>query len=252
MRLDLYLVNSCGVQSRTEAKNFILNGEVTVNEKTVTKPAFDVSEDDEIFVNTLSKKYVSRGGLKLEGALKSFNVCVNGALALDVGASSGGFTDCLLQHGAARVIAVDSGSGQMVASIRDDSRVTVIESFNARYMKPQDLEYCPNLAVMDVSFISATLIIPAIYECLLSGGDFICLVKPQFEVGRSAIGKGGIVKDEKLRRKALGDVISFAAACGFSPIASIVSPIEGGDGNQEYLVHFRKESQICEKDNSDC
>jgi len=184
---------------------------------------------------------VSRGGLKLEGALDNFKISVEGRLALDVGASSGGFTDCLLRRGASHVIAVDSGSGQIADTLRRDPRVTVVENFNARYMAAEHLEYVPQLVVMDVSFISATLIIPAVYNCIGVGGDFICLVKPQFEVGRGGVGKGGIVKDEKLRKKALSDVISFASGCGFCPLGEMVSPIEGGDGNIEFLVHFRKE-----------
>ena len=242
MRLDLKIFELGLATSRTEAKNFVISGAVCVNGRVVTKPAFDVSEGDSVSVDTCSKKYVSRGGLKLEGALKEFCLDVKDALALDVGASSGGFTDCLLKHGVARVVAVDSGSGQMAASLRADDRVTVIENFNARYMSPSDLPFAPSVAVMDVSFISATLIIPAVYACLAPGGDFICLVKPQFEVGRSGIGKGGIVKDEKLRKKALYDVISFAQTRGFRAVNHIVSPIVGGDGNVEFLVHFRKDA----------
>ena len=145
--------------------------------------------------------------------------------------------------GANHVIAVDSGSGQMAMSLRADDRVTVIENFNARYMKPEDFEYSPTVVVMDVSFISATCIIPAIFEVSADGADFICLVKPQFEVGRAGVGKGGIVKDERLRKSALDKVVDFAKAIGFEHKASCVSPIKGGDGNIEHLVHFivRKE-----------
>lgn len=243
MRLDLYVFEHGLANSRTDAKKLVIEGAVSVNGVTVTKPAYDVADSDEVSVDSSEHRFVSRGGFKLEGALEKFGISVNGALALDVGASSGGFTDCLLQNGANHVIAVDSGSGQMAMSLRDDDRVTVIENFNARYMKPEDFEYSPTVVVMDVSFISATCIIPAIFEVSADGADFICLVKPQFEVGRAGVGKGGIVKDERLRRSALDKVVDFAKAVGFEHKSSCVSPIKGGDGNIEYLVHFivRKE-----------
>ena len=241
MRLDVYLSDSGKVSSRTEAKSFILNGSVTVNGAVVKKPSHDVCESDIISVDTQSKKFVSRGGLKLEGALSAFSLTVEEKKALDVGASSGGFTDCLLQHGAAAVCAVDSGIGQLSPSLLADSRVISIEKFNAKFMTPDKLPFVPQIAVMDVSFISARLIIPSVYLCLDRGGDFICLIKPQFEVGRGGIGKGGIVKDKSLRDKAVKDVVDFAVGCGFSLCGLIESPITGGDGNVEFLAHFRKE-----------
>ena len=224
--------------SRTDAKRLISEGLVSVNGVVAMKPALDVSESDEVSVSKNERRYVSRGGIKLQGALERFKISVDRRLALDVGASSGGFTDCLLQNGARHVIAVDSGSGQMAETLRADPRVTVFESFNARYMSVADLDYTPSIVVMDVSFISATCIIPAIYEVAADGADFICLVKPQFEVGRAGVGKGGIVKDDKLRRAALQKVIDFAVDSGFDYIDSCVSPIKGGDGNVEFLVHF--------------
>lgn len=239
MRLDAFLAERSLCDSRTDAKNFILAGAVTIDGRVVKKPAFDVSGGEDISVDKSGKKYVGRGGLKLEAALSYFDVRVDGRLALDIGASSGGFTDCLLQNGAAHVIAVDSGSGQMVESLRLDQRVTVIEGFNARYMTRDDLEYAPDLAVMDVSFISATLIMPAVMATLAEGGDFICLIKPQFEVGKSGLGKGGIVKSEKTRTAAVNGVVDFARNIGFSLVALKQSPIIGGDGNIEYLAHFK-------------
>ena len=170
-----------------------------------------------------------------------FDVNVEGRLCLDVGASSGGFTDCLLQNGAEHVIAVDSGSGQLAESLRLDRRVTSIENYNARYMKPSDFEYTPNFAVMDVSFISATYIIPAVFETLADGGDFICLIKPQFEVGRAGLGKGGIVKDSKTRDHAVKKVTVFASGVGFALKGIMQSSIKGGDGNIEFLAHFVKQ-----------
>lgn len=241
MRLDVYLVDTALVDSRTDAKKFIIGGAVSVNGKIVNKPAFDVSGDEKILVDKSSKKYVSRGGLKLEAALDEFSVGVQGALAIDVGASSGGFTDCLLKRGATRVLAVDSGSGQLAQSIRNDSRVSVYENFNARYMSSTDFDYVPDFAVMDVSFISAKLIIPAVCSVLAPDGRFICLIKPQFEVGRSGLNKKGIVKSEELRRRAVNDVVESASLCGFKLMGLMESPIVGGDGNIEYLAFFKKQ-----------
>ena len=238
MRLDVYLFDKALAASRTDAKRLIAEGLVNVNGTVVLKAALDVSESDEVTVSASENRFVSRGGLKLKGALEKFKVSVSGKGALDVGASSGGFTDCLLQNGAKHVIAVDSGSGQIAKSLREDSRVTVIENFNARYMTTDDFDYAPEIIVMDVSFISATCIIPAIYDVSADNADFVCLIKPQFEVGRAGVGKGGIVKDDKLRRGALQKVIDFATEHGFEYIDSCVSPIKGGDGNVEFLVHF--------------
>ncbi len=244
MRLDLYLVEKGFAGSRTEAKRIILENGVAVKGKAINKPAFDISpEETEISVAENTKKYASRGGFKLECAISAFDFTVKDKLAIDVGAPSGGFTDCLLQNGARHVISVDSGCGQLAEFLRCDKRVTVIEKYNARYMKREDFEYVPNLAVMDVSFISATYIIPALYGVLADNADFICLIKPQFEVGRSAIGKNGIVKDEKERKYAIEKVTAFAKAEGFTLVGVITSAIEGGDGNIEYLAHFRKEGK---------
>ena len=240
MRLDAYLSDSGLCVSRTEAKGFILDGAVSVNNKIVRKPAFEVNGSEEILVDKTSKKYVSRGGLKLEGALDFFGISAKGVRAIDVGASSGGFTDCLLQRGAEHVIAVDSGTMQLSPLLREDGRVTVCENFNARYMTPSDFEYSPNFAVMDVSFISATLIIPALAGVLSDGSPFVCLIKPQFEVGKSGLGKGGIVKSDALRREAVEKVVGCAEVSGFETVGVIKSPIVGGDGNIEFLAYFKR------------
>ena len=241
MRIDVFLANSGILQSRTEAKKFIENGWVFVDSKPVDKPSMDVSGvEDRVFVDLSQKQFVSRGGIKLNGALKAFNVDPHGKKCLDIGASSGGFTDCLLQQGASHVIAVDSGYGQIAQCLRENDRVTVIENYNARYMKPTDFSYVPELVVMDVSFISATYIIPQIYECLCESGEFICLIKPQFEVGKDGLGKGGVVKDSKVREQAFRRVLDFAGQQGFSLRGTIESPIRGGDGNIEYLAYFVK------------
>ncbi len=238
----MFLVERDYVRSRTEAKSLIVGGFVSVAGTVVTKPSHIISDDTlEIYVNISEKKYVSRGGIKLEGAISAFGIDVNSRLCLDVGASSGGFTDCLLQNGAKHIISVDSGSGQIADVLRKNKKVTVIENYNARYMSSEDLEYIPNLAVMDVSFISATYIIPAVYQVLAQKSDFICLVKPQFEVGRAGLAKGGIVKNVKSREAAKQKVIDFAEKQGFLTVSVIESPIKGGDGNVEYLAHFKKE-----------
>jgi len=240
MRLDIYLADKGLADSRTDAKNFILAGKVSINGKVINKPAFSISGCEAIIIDKSGKKFVSRGGFKLEGALDVFDINPAGLIALDIGASSGGFTDCLLQRGASRVIAVDSGSGQMVSRLREDSRVTVIENFNARYMTSADFDINPEIAVMDVSFISAKLIMPAVYSVLTNNGIFVCLIKPQFEVGRSGLNKKGIVKNDVVRKKAVEDVLEFAKAIGFINLGLMESPILGGDGNAEYLAYFIK------------
>ena len=241
MRLDVFLAEKGFARSRTEAKQLIEAGAVTASGRVLDKASMSVDGlEESIVLDRTAKKYASRGGTKLEGALSAFSLDVRSVCAIDIGASSGGFTDCLLQNGASRVIALDSGRDQLVQSLRVDPRVHVIEGYNARYLVAEDLPYMPNFAVMDVSFISATYIIPSVYNVLADGSDFVCLVKPQFEVGRAAIGKGGIVKDEKAREAALASVVSFAERIGFICKGVILSPIRGGDGNVEYLAHFHK------------
>ncbi len=239
MRLDIYLTEIGECQSRTEAKKLITASAVSVNGRAVTKPSFEIYGDEDVVVDKSGLRFVSRGGFKLDAALDAFKITVDGALAIDIGASSGGFTDCLLKRGAQHVIALDSGHGQLVESLRNHSAVTVLENYNARYMRREDFEYAPNLAVMDVSFISATLIFPSLARVLSYGADYVCLIKPQFEVGRSGIGKGGIVKNGKLRDEAVKRVIDSAEATGFVFVDMIESPILGGDGNTEYLAHFK-------------
>lgn len=241
MRIDLYLAQAGLVDSRTEARRRIESGLVLVGGKTVTKPAFDIDGyEDKITLLAEEKSFVGRGGVKLEAAFEHFKISVLGKSCLDVGASSGGFTDCLLQHGAARVIALDSGRGQLVERLRKDERVTSIEGYNARFLNISDLPYAPDMAVMDVSFISATYIIPALSLCLSPGSDFILLIKPQFEVGRQGVGNGGIVKSQKARDEAVAKVIDFARGFCFDLKHVVESPIHGGDGNIEYLAHFMR------------
>ena len=240
MRIDVYLFENGFASSRTDAKQKITEGLVSVNGVVITKPSFDVIGEVEIKVAECKNKYASRGGIKLETAISEFDFEIEGRLAIDVGASTGGFTDCLLRNGAKSVISLDSGSGQLANALRLDERVYVMENYNARYLKAEDLPYVPELAVMDVSFISATYIIPSIYTCLSSNADFICLIKPQFEVGRAKVGKGGIVKDEAARKAAIDRVCCCASLAGFECKGVVKSAITGGDGNVEYLAHFKK------------
>ena len=241
MRIDQYLSENKLCDSRTEAKNLILDGKVTVDGIPITKPSFDVLGTEDILVDKTSVRYVSRGGLKLEAALDSFAVSIKGALAIDVGASSGGFTDCLLQHGARRVMAVDVGTNQLAYSLRTDPRVWVRENFNARYMKQEDLPEVPSLAVTDVSFISLKLILPPICGVLAPGGEIVALIKPQFEVGKGNA-PGGLVRDENLRLAARDEIVRFAKEeLGLELLGLAESPIKGREmGNVEYLSWWRK------------
>lgn len=242
MRIDSYLFEKGYTKSRTESKNLIQKGSVSLNGQIITKPSYEIPDDLEVSltVDRSSVKYVSRGGFKLEFALDSFKIDVAGKKAIDIGASSGGFTDCLLKRNVESVVAIDSGKGQLASDIAENERVTSIEGYNARFLCAEDLPYIPNLCVMDVSFISATLIMPAIYSTLDNGADFVCLIKPQFEVGKANVGKGGIVKNTKTRELAVSRVIDFAVKLGFSYKGLVESPILGGDGNTEYLAHFVK------------
>lgn len=244
-RIDVALVLRGFVESRTKAHRLIEEGAVTVNQRVIKKPSFSVEDGDDIRVdNTASVcRYVGRGGLKLEAALAAFAVSVSGQICLDVGASTGGFTDCLLQNGAAHVYALDAGKNQLSAKLLEDRRVTSMEERNARKMAASDFEIRPTVAVMDVSFVSQTLILPAVAEVLAPNGILISLIKPQFEVGRAGIGKNGIVKNEALRKNAVSAVCAAAASHGLRELGVIQSPITGGDGNIEYLAYFRREQE---------
>lgn len=243
MRLDVYLAAKGLCKSRTEASRLIEEGAVFYKGEACRRPSFAVpdEEDEALFrVDKSAHPYVSRGGEKLAAALSNFGLCPKGAICIDVGASSGGFTDCLLQNGAATVYAVDAGEGQMDKALRSDPRVVVYENYNARFLSAADFEKRPTFAVMDVSFISATMIFPSLAALLPEGADFVCLIKPQFEVGRQGLSKKGIVRDENLRRRALRDVCENASQYGLSLVGSMDSPILGGDGNKEYLAAFKR------------
>lgn len=241
MRCDKYLFERGHAKSRSAAETLIREGCVLLDGQAVRKPSFDVDETREHAVEiTGGCPYVSRGGFKLAGALSTFQIDVTGMTALDVGASTGGFTDCLLQNGAKKVFAVDSGVGQMDASLLADPRVKSIEKYNARDMKRTDFDEGIDVAVMDVSFISQTLILPRLAEVLDGGALLVSLIKPQFEAGRAAIGKNGLVKSKKERFAAVLRVLECASAMGFGCFGFALSPIEGGDGNREYIAAFRR------------
>ena len=242
MRIDVYLTAMGYVSSRKKAQDLIDGGAVTVDGAVVKKSSALINEEipHEVKIEQLFR-YVSRGGMKLEGALDAFGIRVNRKKAVDVGASTGGFTDCLLQRGAARVISVDSGIGQLHESLRNDPRVVSVERFNARELNEQVTEGLCDLAVADVSFVSQTYLIPGIVSVLKEGGEFVSLIKPQFEAGKSALGKGGIVRSSAYRYLAIKRVLECAQACGLDCMGVIPSPIEGGDGNREYLAYFIKQ-----------
>jgi 23S rRNA (cytidine1920-2'-O)/16S rRNA (cytidine1409-2'-O)-methyltransferase len=239
VRLDKLLLDRKLASSRQRAQALILAGQVLVNEQKVDKPGTNVSSDAELRLRGVAPRYVSRGGVKLEKALEHWNIAVNGRTCLDVGASTGGFTDCLLQRGAARVIAVDTGYGQLDFRLRQDPRVRLLEKTNARYLDPAEIPETIGLMVMDVSFISATLVLPAAVRAGFKeeAGEAVLLVKPQFEVGREQVGKGGIVRDHALQSGAVERVRDAMLALGFAQVESIESPILGAEGNREFLLH---------------
>lgn len=240
MRIDKFLAENSYCESRNKALRLIEAGLVEVDGKVVTKPSYDLPDGSNVKILGRECPYVGRGGLKLAGALEAFGLDVHRLVCADVGASTGGFTDCLLQGGAAKVYAIDSGSDQLHHSLRSDSRVVVMEGCNARTLTPALLGEKVDLVVTDVSFISQTLLHQPIASILKDGGVFVSLIKPQFEVGRAGLGKGGIVKNASFRHKAAESVIASAEAEGFGCRAIIPSPITGGDGNVEYLALFVK------------
>ena len=241
MRADVYLAAAGYTSSRKKAQDLIDEGAVTIDGVVIKKASAPINETVEhnVVIEQVFP-YVSRGGVKLQAALDAFKINVNGKKAVDVGASTGGFTDCLLQRGAARVIAVDAGVGQLHEALRQDKRVVSIEHFNARELTSEVTEGLCDVAVADVSFISQTYIIPPVASVLRENGIFVSLIKPQFEAGRQALGKNGVVTNAAYRFLAAKRVIYCAAENGFDCLGLIKSPIEGGDGNREYLAYFIK------------
>lgn len=241
MRVDIYLFNYRYLKSRQAAKVMIESGNVKIDGKIITKPAFNIDEFLEHSVEIINKqRFVSRGGEKLDFALDSFKINVENKLCIDVGASTGGFTDCLLQRGANHVYAVDSGHSQLDLELAKNERVTSIEKYNARFIEPSDFPCVFDIAVMDVSFISQTFIHKGINNILTDGGVLISLIKPQFECGKSALNSHGIVKKNSYYIQAINKVIDNALICGFSCIDLVRSPILGGTGNTEFLICLQK------------
>lgn len=237
------MVNKGLAPSREKARALILAGEVRVNDNLVDKAGTNVDEDDQVVVKTNSLKYVSRGGLKLEGALHDFNLDFTGRTVLDVGASTGGYTDCALQNGAVQVLALDVGYGQLDWSLRNDPRVVVIERTNIRYFTLQQLGQPVDIITIDVSFISTSKVFPVIKDFLPEDGKVICLVKPQFEAGKNKVGKKGVVKDPQTHREVLLNCISCAANEGLNLAGITYSPIKGPEGNIEFFLYLKKRGE---------
>ncbi len=241
-RLDLLLVERGLVPSRERARGLILAGRVLVQEQKVDKPGAGVVQDAVIRLLGQDLPFVSRGGLKLAAALDYWKIAVNGRACLDVGASTGGFTDCLLQHGAAHVTAVDTGFGQIAMKLRNDPRVRLMERTNARFLEPGSLDQnqLKTLLVMDVSFISATLLLPPVFAAAPSLDEAVILVKPQFEAGREHVGKGGIVRNPEAHQLAIRKVADCVGALDWQVVGTIPSPITGMEGNQEFLLYAKR------------
>lgn len=238
-RLDLLLLERGLAESRQKATAMILAGEVLVDGKPAHKAGVAVPGDARVEVHSRLQKYASRGGLKLEGALQDFGLSLSGAICLDVGSSTGGFTDCLLQNGAARVYAVDVNTGQLAWKLQKDPRVVQIEK-NARELRPSDLSEPVDFVVVDVSFISAAKVLPPAVAAAKSGAEFLILVKPQFELRREEVGSGGIVKDPAFHSKAIESVQARASAEGLVALGVRPSRLPGAEGNQEFFLHARK------------
>lgn len=239
-RLDVEMARRGLAESREAAQRLIMAGRVRVNSRPADKPDLKVDADSDIAVVGGGSEYASRGGHKLAAALDHFALRVEGALALDVGASTGGFTDVLLRRGAKHVVALDVGYGQLAMRLRNDPRVSVMDRTNIRLVKRADLPYAPDLVVIDTSFISLRLVIPAVLELAAPAVDIVALVKPQFEVGKGKVGRGGVVRDEELRQGALASVLDFAGVSGLVVRGSIDSPISGPAGNLEFLAWMRR------------
>ena len=238
VRLDQLVFERGFTDSRERAKTTVMSGLVFVNGQRADKPGMPVPPDAQIEVRGDALPFVSRGGFKLDKALKVFPIDPAGRVCIDCGASTGGFTDVLLQHGAAKVYAVDVGYGQLAWKLRSDERVVNLERTNLRYVTPEQIPEKLDLAVMDVSFISIRLVLPAVKALLKDGADLVCLIKPQFEAGRDEVGKKGVVRDEAVHREVVQGIVDFAPTIGLSVLGLDYSPIKGPEGNIEYICHM--------------
>jgi 23S rRNA (cytidine1920-2'-O)/16S rRNA (cytidine1409-2'-O)-methyltransferase len=247
-RLDVLLVKEGFAESREKAKAVIMSGNVYVNGQKEDKAgtAFDPAKV-KLEVRGSSLKYVSRGGLKLEKAMNAWQFLLDGKVCMDIGASTGGFTDCMLQNGAAKVYSVDVGHGQLAWKLRNDERVVCMEQTNFRYLKREDIQDDLDFASVDVSFISLTKILIPARNLLKTGGEMVCLIKPQFEAGREKVGKNGVVREPATHREVISKVVDFCGCIGFTVLHLEYSPIKGPEGNIEYLIHLKKEAEPDEK-----
>ncbi|MBQ3932679.1 MAG: TlyA family RNA methyltransferase [Lachnospiraceae bacterium] len=239
-RLDVLLVQKGLAKSRENAKAVIMCGDVFVNNEREDKPGTKIDIDADIIVKGNKLKYVSRGGLKLEKAMDNFDVTIDGKICMDVGSSTGGFTDCMLQNGAVKVYAVDVGHGQLDWKLRNDERVICMERTNIRYVTNEDVNDLIDFSSIDVSFISLTKVLIPVRNLLTNDGEIVCLIKPQFEAGREKVGKKGVVKDKAVHREVIEKVIDFAINNGFDVLNLEFSPVKGPEGNIEYLLHLKK------------
>ena len=239
-RLDVLLVSQGLAASREKAKAIIMSGNVLVNGQREDKAGTMIDVKAEITVKGGQLKYVSRGGLKLEKAMSHFDLSLEGRVCMDVGASTGGFTDCMLQNGAVKVYSVDVGHGQLDWKLRNDPRVVCMEKTNIRYVTPEQIEEPAAFVSIDVSFISLTKVLPPVRELMTEDGEIVCLIKPQFEAGREKVGKKGVVRDPKVHEEVIEKVIDFAATVGLESRELEFSPIKGPEGNIEYLLHLLK------------
>lgn len=240
-RLDVLLVEQGLADSRKKAKAIIMSGIVYVDNNKEDKAGTTFEETARIEVRGNTLKYVSRGGLKLEKAMNNFGVTLEGKVCMDVGASTGGFTDCMLQNGAVKVYSVDVGHGQLAWKLRNDERVVCMEKTNIRYVTPDDIDDVIEFASIDVSFISLTKVLPAVRELMTPGGEIVCLIKPQFEAGREKVGKKGVVRELSTHIEVVQMIVDYARANGFRTLHLSYSPIKGPEGNIEYLLHITKD-----------
>lgn len=247
-RLDVLLVNRGLAPSREKAKTMIMAGDVFVENQREDKAGSTFPINANIEVRGEQLKYVSRGGLKLEKAMQEFPITLEKTVCMDIGASTGGFTDCMLQNGAAKVFAVDVGYGQFAWKLRQDPRVVCMEKTNIRYVTPEDIGEQLDFASVDVSFISLSKVLPAAKELLKDGGEMVCLIKPQFEAGKEKVGKKGVVRDKNVHIEVIQNVITYATGNGFQVLGLSYSPVKGPEGNIEYLIHLRKSDAVTDKD----
>ena len=242
-RLDVLLVSRGLAESREKAKAIIMSGNVYVDGQKEDKAGSNFPAEAVIEVRGNTLKYVSRGGLKLEKAMENFDVTLAGKICMDVGSSTGGFTDCMLQNGAVKVYAVDVGHGQLAWKLRNDERVVCMEKTNSRYVTPEDVADKINFSSIDVSFISLTKVLGPVKELLADDGQIVCLIKPQFEAGREKVGKHGVVRDSAVHLEVIEKVIDFAISIGFEVLNLEFSPVKGPEGNIEYLLHLQKHTE---------